>query len=262
MYYTPEYAFSHVSNTPLNVPCRLRGLGKRCELPIAEFYGGARPKPFFDAWFWFLKLDRLLCFACYYCGLLNEVYKSNLAAESEGKILKYFGQRIRSTADVYCIVRLKLKRFQWFTNDDFLKRTNTNINILATWRVQHVQCVCVGKQSATTLIRLSVHEVMCVIINAMIIIDLLSKNAKNRSATDATAHDYRKKTFRSSLYIIGKHNAWWCVKPWYQSLFIIMIFKPGFHYPSWRPELTGVKNAPELTGRQLGPWTRVVKTGL
>ena len=38
--------------------------------------------------------------------------------------------------------------------------------------------------------------------------------------------------------------------------------KPGFHYQSWRPELTGVKNAPELTGRELGPWTRVVETGL
>ena len=35
----------------------------------------------------------------------------------------------------------------------------------------------------------------------------------------------------------------------------------GFHYPSWRPEMTGVKNAPELTGRQLGPWTRAVNSG-
>ena len=37
--------------------------------------------------------------------------------------------------------------------------------------------------------------------------------------------------------------------------------KPGFHYPSWRPELMGVKNAPEFTGRQLGPWTRAVNSG-
>jgi len=29
--------------------------------------------------------------------------------------------------------------------------------------------------------------------------------------------------------------------------------KPGFHYPSWRPELTG--------GRQLGPCWRVMETG-
>ena len=56
--------------------------------------------------------------------------------------------------------------------------------------------------------------------------------------------------------------------------------KPGLHYPRLRPEFTGVKNAPEFTGRQLGcqkmhpssravnsareigPWTRVVETGL
>ena len=31
-------------------------------------------------------------------------------------------------------------------------------------------------------------------------------------------------------------------------------FKPGFHYPSWRPELT--------VTRQRGPLTRVVETGL
>jgi len=36
----------------------------------------------------------------------------------------------------------------------------------------------------------------------------------------------------------------------------------GFQYLSWRPELTGVKNAPEFTGRKLGPWTRVVETDL
>ena len=58
--------------------------------------------------------------------------------------------------------------------------------------------------------------------------------------------------------------------------------KPGFHYPSWRAELTawvdgcqknapeltgstradnsGVKNAPQFTGRQLGPWTRAVNS--
>ena len=37
--------------------------------------------------------------------------------------------------------------------------------------------------------------------------------------------------------------------------------KVGFHYPSSRPELTGVKNAPEFSGRQLGPWTRAVNSG-
>jgi len=35
-------------------------------------------------------------------------------------------------------------------------------------------------------------------------------------------------------------------------------FKVGFHYPSWRVS----NNAPEITGRQLGPWTRVVETDL
>ena len=30
------------------------------------------------------------------------------------------------------------------------------------------------------------------------------------------------------------------------------IVKPGFHYPSSRPE---------FTGRQLGPWTRAVNSG-
>jgi len=52
--------------------------------------------------------------------------------------------------------------------------------------------------------------------------------------------------------------------------------KPGFHYPSSRAELTArelgcifwhpswrvSKNAPEFTARELGPWTRVVETGL
>jgi len=49
-----------------------------------------------------------------------------------------------------------------------------------------------------------------------------------------------------------------------QEVFIILSFhhatylltdsvKVGFHYPSSRPELTGVKNAPEFSGRQLGP---------
>ena len=28
--------------------------------------------------------------------------------------------------------------------------------------------------------------------------------------------------------------------------------KVGFHYPSSRPMLTGVKNAPEFSGRELG----------
>ena len=51
--------------------------------------------------------------------------------------------------------------------------------------------------------------------------------------------------------------------------------KPGFHYPSWRPEFTGQvdgcifwhpstrvsKNAPEFSGRQLGMWTRAVNSG-
>ena len=32
----------------------------------------------------------------------------------------------------------------------------------------------------------------------------------------------------------------------------------GFHYPSWRVS----KSAPEFSGRQLGPWTRVVETDL
>jgi len=56
-----------------------------------------------------------------------------------------------------------------------------------------------------------------------------------------------------------------------------LVIKPSFHYPSsrpeftarelwcifwhpsWRPELMGVKNAPELTARQLGPSTGVSK---
>ena len=53
--------------------------------------------------------------------------------------------------------------------------------------------------------------------------------------------------------------------------------KPGFHYPSWRPELTGDRfplpantgrvdgrafPLAELMGRQLGPSTQVVETGL
>jgi len=53
--------------------------------------------------------------------------------------------------------------------------------------------------------------------------------------------------------------------------------KPGFHYPSWRPELTGDRfplpvntgcvdgctfSLAELTGRQHGPSTRLVETGL
>ena len=57
--------------------------------------------------------------------------------------------------------------------------------------------------------------------------------------------------------------------------------KVGFHYPSWRAELTArvhgrpvsstwvdgpswrvSKNAPEFTGRKLGPWTLVVETDL
>ena len=56
-----------------------------------------------------------------------------------------------------------------------------------------------------------------------------------------------------------------------------MTVKPGFHYPSWRPELTGDRfplpvntgrvdgrafPLAELTGRQHGPSTRVVETGL
>jgi len=38
----------------------------------------------------------------------------------------------------------------------------------------------------------------------------------------------------------------------------ISLLKVGFHYPSWRPELTGVKKCT----RVLGPWTRVVETDL
>jgi len=34
------------------------------------------------------------------------------------------------------------------------------------------------------------------------------------------------------------------------------MLKVGFHYPSWRPELSGVKKC-----RQLGPWTRAVNSG-
>ena len=40
---------------------------------------------------------------------------------------------------------------------------------------------------------------------------------------------------------------------------IVDRLKVGFHYPSSRPEF---KNAPEFSGRQLGPWTRVVETDL
>jgi len=43
--------------------------------------------------------------------------------------------------------------------------------------------------------------------------------------------------------------------------------KVGFHYPSWRPELTGVKKLHPSSravnsARELGPWTRVVETDL
>jgi len=43
---------------------------------------------------------------------------------------------------------------------------------------------------------------------------------------------------------------------------LLLTVKVGFHYPSWRPEFTGVKYAPEFSGRQLGPWTRVVENDL
>jgi len=43
----------------------------------------------------------------------------------------------------------------------------------------------------------------------------------------------------------------------------VVCLKPGFHYPSWRPELTGDRfPLPVNTGRQHGPSTRVVETGL
>ena len=60
-------------------------------------------------------------------------------------------------------------------------------------------------------------------------------------------------------------------------LIIVLLLKPGFHYPSWRPELTGDRfplpvntgrvdgrsfPLAEFSGRQHGPSTRLVETGL
>ena len=42
---------------------------------------------------------------------------------------------------------------------------------------------------------------------------------------------------------------------------MVLCFKPGFHYPSWRPELTGDRfPLPVNTGRVDGPSTRLVET--
>ena len=60
---------------------------------------------------------------------------------------------------------------------------------------------------------------------------------------------------------------WSCLRPSYFPLIITrsdesLRFKPGFHYPSWRPELTArVDGWPVSITRQHGPLTRAVNLG-
>ena len=62
-------------------------------------------------------------------------------------------------------------------------------------------------------------------------------------------------TVHSGMFV----SDFWLIVKWFWTSKICfkqlndLVLKPGFHYPSWRAE---------LTGRQLGPWTWVVKTGL
>ena len=110
-------------------------------------------------------------------------------------------------------------------------------------------------------------------------------------------HTYRIQFFYS-FYVTWKHRMWinvpgvnqkWvagggsCNSKWTDTVIMQCAFKPGFHYPSSRPEFTGrvdgpwtrvhfltpeltarvSTNAPELTGCQLGCifWTRAVNSG-